>query len=392
MARADARAPRTGSRRRTRVVAACLAALVAAGLALAGCSRGSDFVTRSGASFELGGSPYRFVGFNLYDAAASDVYACSPSTRMDDAALADTLAYIHDEAGSTVVRFWAYQSYTAGGTDFSGVDRFISAATKAGLKVMPVLEDGPGDCSTGKPGVSLADADQGRWYVDGYKKPYGSARLSYRDYVKVVAQHYADEPAVVGWTMVNEAETTARDGANRSVLVDFAKDVAGVIHAADPNHLVTLGTQGNGAPGGSGADFAAIYGQDGLDFTEVHDWNRYGSDTEALPGLLDGVLPPVDTGDCTRTDAKIACAFSISRELGKPIVVGESGIQATDAAGRDRRASLLRDKMIRAFDNGASGYLVWHLDHSRTDDLDVIPSQKDPLFGVLARLRDSFDA
>ena len=369
----------------SRLRTAGTAALLSLSVVLAGCSgQSGSFVTRSGASLQIDGKPFRFVGFNLYDAAASDIFSCSPSTRLDDTQLADMLRYIRDEAGATVVRFWAYQTYTAGGTDFSGTDRFIAAASKAGLRVMPVLEDGPGDCSTGKPGVSLADADGGTWFTQGYKQPYGSARRSYRDYVQVMAQHYRDNPTIVAWTMVNEAETTARDTAGRPVLAAFAADVAAVIHAADPRHLVTLGTQGNGAPGASGKDFAAVYGQDGLDLTEVHDWNRYGSDTEAMPGSKDGSLPREDSDQCRATDAKIACSFAIAQQLGKPIVVGEAGVEATDAAGRARRADLLGAKMKAAFAANASGYLVWHLNRGPTDKLDVIPNEHDPLIGVMS--------
>ena len=369
----------------SRLRTAGTAALLSLSVVLAGCSgQSGSFVTRSGASLQIDGKPFRFVGFNLYDAAASDIFSCSPSTRLDDTQLADMLRYIRDEAGATVVRFWAYQTYTAGGTDFSGTDRFIAAASRAGLRVMPVLEDGPGDCSTGKPGVSLADADGGTWFTQGYKQPYGSARRSYRDYVQVMAQHYRDNPTIVAWTMVNEAETTARDTAGRPVLAAFAADVAAVIHAADPRHLVTLGTQGNGAPGASGKDFAAVYGQDGLDLTEVHDWNRYGSDTEAMPGSKDGSLPREDSDQCRATDAKIACSFAIAQQLGKPIVVGEAGVEATDAAGRARRADLLGAKMKAAFAANASGYLVWHLNRGPTDKLDVIPNEHDPLIGVMS--------
>ncbi|MEO7059673.1 MAG: cellulase family glycosylhydrolase [Lapillicoccus sp.] len=351
---------------------------------LAGCAGASGaFVTRSGRQLLVDGKPFRFVGFNLYDAAATDGYSCSPTTRLDDAALANAMQWIHDEAGATVLRFWAYQSYTAGGTDYSGTDRVIAAAKKAGLRVIPVLEDGPGDCSTGAQGMSLAQAAGGRWYTDGYRRPLGRATLSYRDYVRRIAEHYRDSPTILAWMMVNEAETNERDASGTSALVPFAADISSVIKAVDQRHLVTLGTQGNGAPGGSGTDFAAIYAQSGLDFAEVHDWGRYGSDTEAMPGSVNGALPAPDSDACHRGDAKIACSFAIAKQLDKPIIVGEAGIQATDAAGRTRRALLLGAKMDAAFAAGASGYLIWHLDRASTDQLDVILGSDDPLFPAM---------
>lgn len=362
-----------------------LALVLVAALGLGACSgeRPTSFVERSGSSLTVDGQPFRFVGFNLYDGAASDIYSCSPQTRMDDGTLAATMKAIREDAGASVVRFWAYQTYTAGGTDFSGVDRFVAAAAKEGLRVMPVLEDGPGDCSTGERGVPLSRADGGRWYADGYTKPLGWATLSYRDYARRIAEHYRDDPTILGWTMVNEAETAARDAQGRSPLVAFAGDIAGVLHAADPRHLVTLGSQSNGAPGASGQDFRDVYAQSGLDFTEVHDWGRYGSDTEAMPGASGDVLPATDSDQCRARDAKIACSFAIARTLGKPLVVGEVGIEATDDPSRTRRAQLIDAKARAAFSAGASGYLIWHLDTAVTDELDVLVEPRDPLFATL---------
>ena len=73
---------------------------------------------------------------------------------------------------------------------------------------MPVLEDGPGDCSTGEragaagrrpataPGTPRATASRS-----------ASATVSYRDYVRAITAHYRDDPTILGWTLVNEAET-----------------------------------------------------------------------------------------------------------------------------------------------------------------------------------------
>ncbi|PRY15978.1 cellulase (glycosyl hydrolase family 5) [Kineococcus rhizosphaerae] len=346
---------------------------------------------RDGREFTVDGEPFRFVGFNLYDAAASDRYSCRPASRIPPEDLQAQFRWLHDEAGVTVIRFWAYQTYTASGRDFSAVDAVLAAARATGIRVIPVLEDGPGDCSTGEPGVPLSEADQGAWFTQGYREPYGSARLSFREYAEVMARHYRDEPTIVAWMLVNEAETTARDERGRSVLVSFAGDVAGLVHSVDPNHLVTLGTQGNGAPGASGADLREVYNQSDLDFVEVHDWARYGSDTEAMPGAgSDGTLPAVDSSTCRSRTAPVACSFAIAEELGKPIVVGEAGISADDAGGRGRRAELLRAKAEAAFAAGASGYLVWHYSTAETDGYDVVRADRDPLFDVTARLARGF--
>ena len=205
------------------------------------------------------------VGYNVYDAAATDSFSCRPASRLDDAGVEATFSTLADR-GVTAVRFWAYQTYTVAGRDWSGVDRVVAAAKAHGMHVLPVLEDGPGDCSTGQAGVSLDRVDGDTWYTKGYRRPLGSATMSFRDYAPMVARHYRDEPTILGWTLVNEAETSQRDAAGRSVLVGFAKDMAARVRAADPNHLVTLGTQANGAPGTSGPDFRDVYSLPGMGF------------------------------------------------------------------------------------------------------------------------------
>ena len=365
--------------------AAALTALLLPLLTACSGSSSNALVRRSGASLQVDGKPFRFVGVNLYDAAASDIYSCNPSRRLTDRQLHAALAYAHDKGGATVVRFWAYQTYTAGGTDFAGVDRVIAAARDVGMRVIPVLEDGPGDCTTGRPGVAKDELPGDSWYTTGYRQPYGSAALSYRDYARVVARHYRGNPTVLGWMMMNEAETHTRDGQDRSALVDFAADIGAVIKAVDPTHLVTLGTQANGAFGTSGRDVTDIYGLPVLDFAEVHDWGFYGSDTDPMPGSVNGKLPAPGSPACTALDAKIACSFARVAALGKPLVVGEAGITANDAAARTRRARLLGAKVDAAFAAGADGYLVWHLSSGPTDGYDIQTTTNDPLFAVLKK-------
>jgi len=363
-----------------------MAGALACALPLAACSdaEAPGFVTASGRSFQADGEPFRFVGFNLYDAAATDRYSCSPDTAMTDGQLDAALSFAREQAGATVLRFWAYQTYTAAGTDWTGVDRVLAAAKRHGLRVLPVLEDGPGNCTTTPDPEPKSEFQDDTWFSRGYLEPWGDATVSYRDYVAKIVAHYADEPTILGWSMINEADTSARDASGRSVLVDFAEDMGRVIHDADPNHLVTVGTQSNGAPGASGADFTQVYDVPEVDFAEVHDWGQWGADDEAMPGAAaDGSLPEPGSQACQARDAKIACSFAQARALGKPLVVGEAGIEATNSPARARRAEQLGAKMTAAFAAGAAGYLVWHLNSAPTDGYDVVVGYDDPLLAAL---------
>jgi mannan endo-1,4-beta-mannosidase len=348
----------------------------------------NDFVSVKGRSFELDGQAFRFVGANIYDAAATSRYSCRAGTAMSSDRLLATMRTLHDDAGATVLRFWAYQTYTQAGTDWTGVDQVLAAAKAVGMKVIPVLEDGPGDCTDTATPKPKSQYQGDTWFSQGYKVPYGDAALSYRDYVKKIVAHYADDPTILGWSMMNEADTSARTSDGEPVLVDFAKDIAGVIRSVDTRHLITVGTQSNGAPGASGPDFSAVYSLPQISFAEVHDWGYWGSDTEPMPGG-DGSTPPdVDAPQCSSLNAPIACSFARAPGLGKPLVVGESGMKGVTRAERALRASRMRAKMDAAFAAGASGYLIWSVTTADTDGYDVRTTTHDPLIGQLAAVAE----
>lgn len=345
-----------------------------------------SFVRTAGTSFTVDGTPWRFVGVNVYDAAATDRYSCAPDARQDPAELYATFRELHDRYGVTVIRFWAYQTYTDGGRDFTGMDRVLDYARRTGIRVLPVLEDGPGYCTTMSDVLPKADYQGDTWFLDGYRNPFGTAALSYRDYAKIVVERYRDDPTILGWSLINEADTSARDAQGRSALVDFTQDMTSIVRAADPNHLITVGTQSNGARGASGPDFAAVYGLPGVDFAEVHDWGYWGDDDDPLPGGQGGHPPAADDPRCQVTNAPLACSFAQLAAIGKPLFVGEAGITRGDG-GRDdlaRRATQLEAKMTAAFTAGASGYLLWRITRQVTDKYDILTTDGDPLLVRLA--------
>jgi len=347
-----------------------------------------DFVTVRGRSFELAGKAFQFVGANIYDAAASSRYSCRSGSEMSAAELLATLRYLHDVAGATVLRFWAYQTYTQAGTYWNGVDRVLADAREVGMKVIPVLEDGPGNCTTTPTASPKSQYEGDTWYSRGYKVPYGNAALSYRDYVKVITAHYANNPTILGWSMMNEADTEARASNGASVLVGFATDIASVIRSVDKRHLITVGTQSNGAPGASGPDFTAVYKLPVISFAEVHDWGYWGSDVEPMPGGKGSIPPSATSAQCARTNASIGCSFARAETLDKPLIVGEAGMRGVTVHERTLRAVRIRAKMNADFAAGASGYLVWSVTQANTDGYDIRINTHDPLIAQMKQVAD----
>ncbi len=355
---------------------------------------GTGFVGRAGTQFTLNGQPFRFVGFNLFDAVATNRYKCAWWERYSDQDLDLALGAMHGQAGASVLRVWAFQPYTASGTDWSGLDRVIALARKHDMKIIPVLENGPEHCSNyGSAKWQNGDTFYGNAYRRDYTYGYP---LSLPDYIDRIVGHYKDEPTIMAWMIMNEADTGDKTG-----LYTFASALSAQIKALDTHHLVTLGTQSNGVSGSSGTDFIHLYGLPTLDFAEGHDYAFWAPETEALPGSTDGQhLPDPSSPGCLTTDyipnnAKVGCALAQSLQLlNKPFLMGEAGVQgAGDQSARQRRADLLDAKMNAFFANGGSGYLVWQWNKIvDTEGYDVLSNTADPLLLEMKRYAQSFGA
>jgi len=349
-------------------------------------AQSQEFVSRQGTKFYLQGKEFRFVGFNLFDAANTSAYSCPKENGWwtniyTEADLNQELSFVKQQSGATVLRFWAYQRYTNGGTDWSGIDKIIRIAKNNGFKIIPVLDDGPGYC-TYPANSAKWKYNSDTWYTTGYKVKMGNYPLTYPEYVTAIVTRYKDEPTIFGWMMMNEADTSLKVN-GKSALVGFAHDIGTRIKAIDQNHLLTVGTQSNGASGATGNDFLDVYGLSVIDFTEVHDWPYWGGDTDPLPESSDGItLPDPDSPDCTKTyQAKLACSIANSiQKLNKPIIMGEAGISAKTETERIRRADLMDKKMNAFFKNGGAGYLVWQMNKVvDSEGFDILMANNDPL-------------
>ncbi|MDP3973266.1 MAG: cellulase family glycosylhydrolase [Candidatus Daviesbacteria bacterium] len=116
----------------------------------------------------------------------------------------------------------------------------------------------------------------------GYLSPYGSYPISYKDYVGIVVQRYKDNPNILMWQLMNEAESKDTAGTeDPTSLYNFTKDISAYIKSLDPNHLVSLGTMGGGQPGQRNGNYVKLHSLNTIDLLEAHDFNKA---TEVLPG------------------------------------------------------------------------------------------------------------
>ena len=316
----------------------------------------AGFVGASGPRFMLGGKPFTFTGFNIYQAnsRANCSYTMGTGSALDTA-LTDI------GGGAEVFRAWFFQrlATTNGQRDWSAFDHTLAVAKAHGVKVIVTLGNQWGSCES-PASVYKTDA----WYKSGYKTDIlPQNTVPYRQWVQEIVTRYKDDPTIAMWQMMNEAEIkTSKSStcAPTTDLYNFAADVSGLIKSIDPNHLVNLGQMGGGQCGSQGSDYQLLGSIKTIDVLEYHD---YGHETQAIP-------------------ANLARDIGVSNALGKPLFVGESGIQASTVGGTlADRAAAFDAKCAAMLKAGIGGFLVWSWKNASPTNWQVGPG--DPTLRVI---------
>jgi hypothetical protein len=328
------------------------------------------FVIRSGTQLYLDGRPYRFTGLNVYNAnsAGSCWYAMSSGPILNE-----SLAAMGP--GIEAMRAWFFQSLatTNGRRDWSAFDHTLAVARARGMKVIPTLTNQWGDCEAG-------GYKTDRWYTDGFRQRDPAGTVSYLRWVAEVVARYRNDPTILAWQLINEAEVkpsvdapTCSINAART-LKRWAAETSLVVKLIDRRHLLSLGTIGGGQCGTQEAEYQDVHRLPTIDLCEVHDYQP----AAPIPGdQFNGMQVRLD--QC--------------RALNKPLFVGEMGIRPTDVGGTPddpaaalaARAAAFDVKLDAQFPAGVTGVLAWAWSAlgSTTDNYDIGPT--DPTLTVLGR-------
>ena len=313
----------------------------------------------------LDGQVYRFIGVNAYELATDWGVNAGCGAMLDDEALDSFFASL---PADSLVRIWAWQGTIATNfkthvLDWRPLDRVMNAAATHHQRVILSLAGQGGDCDN----FHWQDPS---WYGGGYNQVFndpsstdgrGLTPLSYSDYVRHIVNRYRTSPALGMWEPISEAEASTCPAADQPrdceghqlcpdehgaavALRSFFDAVGGMVHQLDPDHLVESGTLGSGQCGTAGDDFSYVSASPGIDVLSYHDYYPAGP---ALGGdQWNGLSVRLDQ----------------ARQLGKPIIGGESG----EVAGRQpgcpspqARAADLTARIHAQLAAGSSGVLVW---------------------------------
>ena len=292
------------------------------------------FVTANGRNLELDGVPFVFMGVNIWGAASDQaVFDCGAEDSNHAAYLDRNFSALQDR-GVNVVRFFAFQSFAGGGSDLTPIERVLDAARAHNIRVIPVLGNQFADCDYFPSyASSFGFIKDTEWYNTGYRTRQSGYAMPYREYVQKVVEAFKDDPAILMWQLMNEAQVSNLSDEDGAVLRGFVSDVSGLIKSIDPNHLVSVGTHATGQPGTQGPSNRALHEIATVDIVEAHD---YGDDADPLPGYPD------------HRWNTIWGAMSDAVDVNKPFFIGEAGILAGDASScgynPEQRADLLAEK------------------------------------------------
>jgi len=317
----------------------------------------TNFVSHSGTQLVVAGRPFRATGYNFHW--IGDDSCPGPSAAETEAAFAAIAA----TSKGAVVREAMYQ----GGDDnlaFTRFDHNVAVAKKYGIRIIPMLANEWTNCEPSSGNKHLP------WYQTGYTQRNDGYPLSYSDYVTKFAKHYANEPTIAWYQLVNEPDARSASGScdepsAASALRKFADTNAAAIKAVDGNHMVDLGSIS--WCGGQGNNFQFV-NSGKVDLLDIY--HDYGA----------------------ATDRSVSSHLAAGKALGKPSFVGESGICAdvnsagtctgtVDSASLAQRSVFFQAKMKAYFDAGASGYLIWNWG-TTSRGWDVAPG--DPTENVMA--------
>jgi len=317
-------------------------------------------VQSSGGMLTLDGAPFRFSGTN---AAGLMVSNRATVDQVLQTAQSDNLKVVRVwvfcdgtqcDGGQYYFQYWnaatgapAYNDSATNG--LGNVDYTIAEAAKYGIKLIVTLTDNwtyYGGMDTYVAWRGLKDHDQ--FYTDStvlqWYENWVSHVLNRVNAITGVA--YKDDPAIMAWELANEPRCVngslpTSGSCNVQTLANWIGTTAAYIKSVDRNHLVAIGDEGFFCPAGNCSD-----GVDSSTFARI----------PAIDIVGFHLYPDTWNLNLTQADAFIDQHESDAESAGKPLYMGEFGIQSGNG-----KEYVYNEWVNRIFSGGASGAMFWDL-------------------------------
>lgn len=183
-----------------------------------------------------------------------------------------------------------------------------------------------------------------------YRNAEGQNR--YRQYIATILNRtntvtgrlYKNDPTIMAWELANEPRPGA-DGDNgklhRGIFLNWIHGIAAYIKSLDGNHLVSTGSEGLWGCLNDEDLFLKTHGGPVIDYASMHlwpkNWGWFKAERidETLPSTLD------------KATAYIKRHIALAQKLGKPVVLGEYGMERDGGVLMPGTATTARDRFLK---------------------------------------------
>lgn len=160
----------------------------------------------------------------------------------------------------------------------------------------------------------------------------------------VTGLRYRDDPTIMAWQLANEPRpgVSMRPGeADLEGFYDWIESSAALIQSLDPNHLVSIGSEGITGCLETTECVMRAHASEHVDYITAHIWplNWGWLDRDDMTGSLPTVL--------ANTRQYISAHENIAQTLGKPLVLEEFGLPRDGGALERGTSTVLRDEFLR---------------------------------------------
>lgn len=315
---------------------------------------GDGFVKVSDGRFEIDGRPYEYIGTNFwYGAVLASDGSGGDRARLhreldllDSAGVSNLRILVGAEGREGIPSHISPVLQTSPGvyndTLLRGLDYLLSELEKRDMKA--VLYLGNAWEWSGGYAAYLEWAGKGEApvpSVDGWPRfmEYvsqfvfsDSAKAMYADHVRyivgrensVTGRKYSDSPAIMSWQIANEPRPFADE--SKHAFSEWIAETAALIKSIDPNHLVSVGSEGYNGCEGDIDLWKEIHSYPDVDYATIHIW-PYNWSWITAETVNDSVAVA-----CAKTDEYISQHYDAlykalvdSGAMMKPIVLEEFG-------------------------------------------------------------------
>ncbi|OUC90853.1 cellulase family glycosylhydrolase [Streptosporangium minutum] len=360
------------------LVAAVIAGLLAAPGAASATTGDPGLVTRRGSHLTLDGKPFRFAGTNSYylmyksKTMVDDVFARAKKADLSvirtwgflDIGHQDGSDSIHHKEDGVYFQYWdgSKPAYNDGADGLAHLDYVLWKARQSGIKlVIPFVNNWSAYGGIDQYVRWAKGQHHDDFYTDptikGWYKNWISHLLNRVNPLTGVA--YKDDPTVMAWELANEPRCKGSGNyptspsCSTTTLTTWADEISRHVKAVDSEHLLSVGDEGFYCrPGGA-------------DFTE--DCSE-GIDTVALTRLpkIDlmslHLYPDHWSKDAAWGTTWIRRHLSDARAIGKPVLLGEFGLQ--DKATRNPTYQRWLETFVLG---GGDGFMYWMIAGTQDD-------------------------